>query len=257
MLPDFLLIGAQKCGTTSLYEYLVSHPCVYRASIKEVGYYDRYYQKGFKWYRNQFPTSLRKYHDRVLKGQKAITGEASTGYILYPHALRRIAATLPAAKLILVLRNPVDRAYSHYQHSLRIGRENLSFEDAVEKEEERIGAVYRRVLEDENYYGEDLDYYAYLTTGMYASQVLVLKSLFPDERILILKSEDLLASPQTAVNHVLSFLGLPPMELTQPKKFNSGKYRGINPSTRAELIDRFKPHNQALYDVLGRDFGWQ
>src|SRR6266478_2297403 len=124
---------------------MTRHPYIHRTEAKEVGYFDRYHKRGIKWYKSQFPSSLRRYSEMRLGGRPMITGEASTGYILYPHALKRIARTVPDTKLILILRNPVDRAYSHYQHSVRDGHENLCFEEAIAKEQGRIGEEYRRI----------------------------------------------------------------------------------------------------------------
>jgi Sulfotransferase domain len=257
VLPDFLIIGAQKCGTTSLYEYLTQHPEIYPATVKEVGYFDRYYQKGLPWYRSQFPSAFHKLHARFILRRNFLTGEASTGYILNPHSLRRIAATVPRAKLILMLRNPVDRAYSHYQHTLRMKREPLSFEEAVRKEPERIADTWTRMLEDENYHNLDVARYAYLRTGLYIDQVRVLMSFFSKEQVLIIKNEDFDADPSSIVRQVLGFLGVEIRELLDDSRHNTGKYREMDPRVRKDLIDYFRPYNRQLYEFLGVNFDWE
>jgi hypothetical protein len=250
LLPDFIIIGAQKCGTTSLYNYLIRHPSIYEATTKEVGYFDRYYDKGIKWYRSHFPSSIRKKHEKLFHKRDIITGEASTGYILYPHALRRIAKIIPNAKLILMLRNPVDRAYSHFNHSVRIGAETLPFDEAIEKEQERVGAALRRIRVDEDYYSCDIDYYAYLSTGIYIDQIKTLMSLFPSEQILILKSEDFFMNTQEVFSQVLSFLNMPPYYLEITKKYNLGVYNQMDSAVRNKLMAYFEPYNQSLYEYL-------
>ncbi len=255
-LPDFIIIGAQKCGTTSLYQYLVEHPSIYPASTKEVGYFDRYYSDDIKWYRAQFPSSLRKYYVRWVLGQDFITGEASTGYILNPHALKRISKVVPWAKLILILRNPVDRAYSHYHHTVSLGKETLPFEEAIERETERVGSACRKMLEDGNYYNLDIAQYAYLSTGIYVDQIKTLMRLFPQEQILILKFEDFHGDRSCVFRRVLEFLNMPSWELKDCKKYNVGNYSDMDAAVRKRLVDYFKPYNQRLYEYLGVDFDW-
>src|SRR5436189_26280 len=119
-LPDFLILGAQKAGTTALYAYLRWHPQVTGPSFKEVSFFDRHYARGERWYRAHLPVRRR-----------AVVGEASPSYLFHPLAPERVARMLPEARLIALLRNPVDRAFSHYQHEVALGREQLSFEDAL------------------------------------------------------------------------------------------------------------------------------
>jgi hypothetical protein len=258
VLPDFIIVGAQKCGTTSLFEYIAQHPNVYEPSTKEIGYFDRYYnEKNIRWYRAQFPSIIRKSYARHIRKQPFITGEASTGYILNPHSLKRISQILPRAKIILLLRNPVDRAFSHYQHSVRDGVETLSFAAALDMEEERIGGKWLKTLEDGKYYDLEIAFHAYLLTGVYVEQVKILMRLFPKERVLILKNEDLLSNPADILNVALQFLGLPPMELKHAVKHNEGKYSAMDASVRERLVKYYRGYNRQLNELCGRDFGWE
>jgi hypothetical protein len=258
VLPDFIMAGAQKCGTTSLFEYMAEHPSVYEPITKEIGYFDRYYnEKDIKWYRTQFPSVLTKNYVKYVRREPFVTGEASTGYILNPHSLRRIADLLPKVKIILLLRDPVDRAFSHYQHSVRDGLEPLSFTQALDREEERIGAKWKRTMEDGNFYDFEIALHAYLLTGVYVEQVKVLMNLFPMERVLILKNEDLLSDPTGILNTTLRFLDLPPMEMKEVVKHNAGKYSAMDQSIRQRLVNYYREYNRQLYELCGRDFGWQ
>lgn len=258
LLPDFLIIGAQKCGTTSLYSYLIQSPCIYKAYVKEVGYFDRFYSsKNIKWYRSQFPSFLRRNYVNKFHKKEFVTGEASTGYILNPHSLKRILNVVPLAKLILMLRNPIDRAYSHYNHTARQGLEPLSFKEAIKVENERIGDAWNRMLEDEDYYNFDIALYAYLTTGIYADQVRVLLSLFPKDQILFIKSEDFFKDPASTVKRVLGFLDLPSWELKSDTILLEGKYAKMDENSREKLGDFYRSHNQRLYEYAGMDFGWE
>src|SRR5215216_7751234 len=131
-LPDFLVLGAQKAGTTALYAYLRRHPQIAGPSWKEVSFFDRHYARGESWYRGNFPSRPATWLARRRAGAEPIVGEASPGYLFHPHAPQRVATLLPNVRLIALLRDPVDRALSHYHHELALGRESLSFEEAIE-----------------------------------------------------------------------------------------------------------------------------
>src|SRR5579863_9235330 len=129
MAPDFMIIGALRGGTTSLYSYMTAHPGIGPAYMKEVHFFDVHYKKGFPWYQAQFPSLPQKYYRERVQKQRFITGEASPYYLFHPHAPKRIAKILPQVKLVVLLRNPVTRAYSHYSHEVAGGHESLSFEE--------------------------------------------------------------------------------------------------------------------------------
>ena len=257
LLPDFIIIGAQKCGTTSLYHYLKQHPCVGPVLLKEVNFFDNHYSKGIAWYRTHFPSVLYKFCIKQISKQNFVTGEASPDYIFHPHAPKRVLKILPQVKLIILLRNPVDRAYSHYHHQLRKGREALSFEKAIEKEEERLGGELQKMLLNENYFSLNRQHYSYLSRGIYIDQLKTWINLFPRKQFLIIKSEDFFENPPRIFKHVLKFLNLPNWELKEYRKINYGNYSKIDATTRKHLIDYFKPHNQRLYEYLGVNFGWE
>ncbi|MBA3426416.1 MAG: sulfotransferase [Rubrobacter sp.] len=160
-LPDFLIIGAQKAGTTFLYYLLCQHPYVAPTSEKELHFFDsQKFNKGEGWYRSNFPPPTSE------NGHKVITGEASPYYIYHPLAARRAAQVVPHARLIVLLRNPVDRAYSDYQNRLREGNEFLGFEEAIEAEEERIKGEKEKMLADEGYSSASHRRHSYLARGV-------------------------------------------------------------------------------------------
>ncbi len=256
MLPDFIIIGTQKGGTSSLYDYLAQHPCIAPALESEVHFFDANFHKGINWYRAHFPSLLYRDYVRKVQGRQLITGEKSPYYMFYPHAPRRIFETLPHVKLIVMLRNPVDRAYSHYYHQVRKGRETLSFEEAIAAEPERLKGELEKILEDERYTSYSHVHFSYLSRGIYVDQLKVWMRFFPREQFLILKSEDFFADPPAVYRQVLAFLGLPDWELRNYKKHNVGRYSEMDPATRRRLVEYFRPHNQRLYDYLGVDFGW-
>src|SRR6266568_4357611 len=239
MVPNFIIIGAQKGGTTSLYRYLIEHPNIAPIYVKEPHFFDIYYHKGLGWYRSHFPTAVEKYYARCVEKHDLITGEASPYYLFHPSAAQRVAKTLPKAKLIALLRNPIDRAYSQYQHQLR-----------QPGEEERL-------RQNEKYASFNHRHYSYLARSTYINQLPAWLDIFPREQLLILKSEDLYADPASIVKQTLEHLSVPVSTQQRAyKPFNEAKYTPMNPETRARLVEYFKPYNARLYDLLGRDFGW-
>lgn len=256
VMPDFLIIGSQKCGTTSLYQYLVRHPNIVSASRKQMHFFDNNFSKGITWYRTHFPSAIYKYYYRQVHKQDFLTGEGTPYYIFHPLAAKRVSMHLPNAKFILMLRNPVSRTYSHYNHEVRKGFENLSFEEALEKEPERLAGEVEKMLADETYYSFSHQHHSYVTKSIYADQLNTWFNYFPKEQFLILDADDMYADPPAILKQIFSFLELPHWELKEYKNFNEGGYSKLDPTLRNRLIDLFKPHNQRLYDLLGRKFNW-
>jgi hypothetical protein len=250
VLPDYVIIGAQRCGTTSLHNYLMQHPNVVPSYKKEIKFFDSNYSRGERWYRSHFP-----YEDEMTDEQ-LITGEGSPYYIFHPKAAQRMFAMLPNIKLIALLRNPVDRAYSHYQLSFRRGRETLSFEDALGQEEQRLDGVLENIIANDNYPMFNHKHFTYRLRGIYADQLPAWFEHFSREQILVIKSEDFYADSAGTFQKVISFLELPAWDLPVYKNYNAGQYSTMQPETRAQLVEYFKPHNQRLYELLGTDFGW-
>jgi hypothetical protein len=253
-LPDFLIIGTQKGGTTTLYDgVLRPHPYFKAAAKKEIHYFDtpKFVRRGTEWYRSNFRPS-----PNPKDGRRVLTGEASPFYLFHPLAARRAAETVPRAKIIVLLRNPVDRALSDYWHRATRGREHLDFEDAIEAEEERLQGEREKILADGVYVGRNYRRYSYLSRGIYVDQIAEWHKYFSEDQTLILKSEDFFDNPEPTVKSVLGFLGLPDRGTGLSKIAGKGDYEPMNPETRQRLEAYFEPHNQRLYEYLGRDFGW-
>ncbi|UCD30635.1 MAG: sulfotransferase domain-containing protein [Planctomycetota bacterium] len=257
-MPDFIVIGTQKGGSTSMYQYLASHPYVVPSWRKEVDFFDLYYSKGVSWYRSFFPSTLYYRFFKEFHKRGFLTGEASPYYLIHPHAPKRVSELLPQVKLIAVLRNPVDRAYSHYAGEFEPGYETIdSFEEAIDREEERLEGEYEKLVEDGNYYSYNHHHYSYLTRGIYADQLTRWFEYFPREQILILSSEDLRTDTSGVFKAVQDFLGLPHWEPPAFKKHLSRKYtKKLDAETRKRLVKYFIPHNKRLYNLLGKKFDW-
>jgi hypothetical protein len=254
--PSFLVIGGQRCGTTSLYDHLARHPDVLRAFRKEVHYFDVNWPRGEAWYLSHFPTRAWAGLLSRRRGRPVVTGEASPYYLFHPAAAERAARTVPAARLVALLRHPVDRALSHYHHEVRLGHEKLAFEQAIDAEEERLAGQREALLADDRARSFAHRSWSYLARGRYAEQLEEWWRWFPRERLLVLRSEDLFADPEGTVERVQEFLGLAPMSLGGFGNVNEQRYSRMDPALRARLAARFEPHNRRLYELLGRDLGW-
>lgn len=256
LLPDFIIIGAQKAGTSSLYHYLGQHPDVAPALDKEIHFFDHHFARGIDWYRTNFASSWYLDYSKRWHGRHIITGEASPYYFFHPHAPERIASTLPTVKLIAMLRNPVNRAFSHYHHEVEAGRERLSFEDAFRAEPERLAGEIDKIMQDPHYKSFNHIHFSYLSRGIYVDQLQAWKRHFPDEQMLILNSERFFADPAAGTRQVIQFLGLPDVQIRDFHARNTRSYSRMNPRIRKYLIDYFAPYNQKLYELVGAHFDW-
>jgi hypothetical protein len=255
-LPDFLIVGAQKSGTTSLHRWLEAHPAVRGGTLKEVHFFDGgldpavdTFALGANWYRAHFPL-----RGELAPGQKVF--EASPSYLFHPLAPARIAALLPETRLVAILRNPTDRAISHYFHNVRPNRgglEPLPVAEAMAAEEARLAPALARG----DWKDPDLRAFSYKARGRYLEQLERYRARFPADRLLVLRAEDLFEDPAGLMRRLYAFLGL---EMPRGGDFRpvhvGGNREAVDPGVRAELDAYFAPHNRALAAALGQDFGW-
>lgn len=239
-----------------MYNYLAGHPLCVPALQKEVHFFDYNYSRGIHWYRAHFPTALNLYVNRKSEDGKPVTGEATPYYMFHPHAPERIADAIPEVKLIALLRNPVDRAYSHYQHERRLGREELSFEEAVDRESERLDGEVERMLTDPAYYSYNHQNFSYLSRGIYVVQLAEWLKYFPRERILIIKSEDFDRDTEEVFQEVQGFLGIPETTIESYEKYNYAEYTEMGDELRKRLNDFYRPYNDELNEMLDLDIRW-
>jgi len=245
VLPNFLIIGAARSGTTTLYNRLQGHPDIYLPASKRPE--PHFFLKGAELGRG-----LRYYEERYFSrwsGQKAV-GEASTSYVFGADVPQRIRASLPDVKLICLLRNPVERAFSGYWHTVASGLETLSFEDAIAREGARKTQLAGTAL------GE-IAPFAYVERGLYHEQLLRWLRVFERSALKIVLFDDLIGQPEAMLHDIVRFLGVPPQALPsrELEKENMSVPDGIRISkkTRELLIERFRDDVTALEALLGRD----
>lgn len=245
-LPGIVIVGAMRAGTTSLFSLLAGHPQVAAAFHKEVHYFDLRFHLGTNWYRNQFK------RPRATACGRAIGLESSPYYLFDPRVPARMAAIMPDVKLVFLLRDPVERAFSHYRKNLRDGREPLSFADALAAEDERLAGEEDRMLNDPGYVSGLHQYYSYASRGRYAEQLIRWRRHFPTPQMLVIDAARMFACPAEALSELLAFVELEPWVPRQFVPLNAGQVRmPLDPEVAAGLAARFAPHERRLADLIG------
>ncbi len=237
--PDFMIIGTQKGGTTSLYYYLAQHPQIMPSLIKEIDFWSTKFERGIDWYLAHFPP--------ILEGQQILTGEATPSYFDDRNVAERLFQVFPNMKLILLLRNPVDRAISHYYQWVSMNWEFRSLDVAIASD------LAARESCGNDYWNQPN---SYIARGVYVEFLKKWLSVFPRQQVLILSSEKFYENPAETVQQVFQFLGLPNNKLPAYQKYNSRSYPQVDESIQHLLNNYFKPHNQALEEFLGVEFNW-
>ena len=248
-LPDFLIIGAQKAGTTSLYNYLAQHPKIQPSIFrKEINYFEkRYYRKSLRWYQSQFSPST----------PGLLNFEASTNYLFYPWAAKRVFETLPKSKIIILLREPKQRAWSQYKHQIRSKEEQLEFPEALERELNLIDAEEEKILANPKYFSKSFRNYSYLKRGLYCKQIQNWLQYFKIEQFFIYSSENFYKDPKKTCYEIFDFLEIERFPVDVSSKHNQSDTKQLPPEKTLELMDDyFREPNQMLYELLSQSFEW-
>ena len=252
-LPDLIIIGAQKSGTTSLYAYLSHHPQFLKPYEKEVHFFDGgldaavdNYKKGQAWYRAHFP--LRR------NGSDSKIFEASPLYIFNPLVPERMFDLLPHVKIVAILRNPTERAISHYFHEKQRGYESLPIMEALLGEERRM----EEAIQSKDYKNYSFIHHSYKSRGHYKEQLERFFKCFPRQQFLIVTSEEFFHDQTNVLRKVTDFAGA-------NSSFQVGDARPRNVAKNKEQVSDevyeylnqyFKFHNEALYELLGKEYNW-
>jgi hypothetical protein len=259
--PDFLIIGTKRGGTTSLFKYLQRHPSILPMwpgveNAKKTHFFDQFYDRGPLWYRSHFPTDLQRRRVAEATGAWPLTGEAAPYYMFHPLVLKRVVETIPQVKVLVLLRNPVDRIWSHYHERVDAGTEQLAFREALDAEAERMEGEAERIIREPGYYSARHDFSSYLSRGRYLEHLEPwLDRLYPNQ-LHVVRSEDLYRQPQVVLPEVHRFLGLPEVPPETPHRFNYVPASKIDASTRTWLADYYAPHVEAIEKRLDRRFHW-
>ncbi len=259
VLPDLILIGAGKSGTTSLFNYLNEHSCIVKPAYKEIGFFDDNFHLGLNWYRSLFPTKFTK-HNIETKYGNFLTFEETPWYIYRPWVIKRIHDILPSVKILALLRNPVDKAYSHYNmdKTLKPARKTIkSFDEIIEDDIKNISKYEEthKKITDESF--NDLVQNSYLARGFYAKQLKPWFKAFNRNDILVVSSEELFTKTQKTLDDIFSFLNLKSEKIMNIDKKNVGVYDNAMPQhIRKKLLAYFSKYNEDLFDLIDARFDW-
>lgn len=249
MKPGYLVVGTKRGGSTSIAEWITRHPEVAPCrTAKGTHYFDVNFDRGASWYYSAFPKQ---------SGEWKITGEASPYYMFHPLSPERIAAELPDVKLLLCLRDPVARAWSHHAYETARGHETETFERALDLEPERLAGEAQAIIDDPSYNSPAWRYQAYLRRGHYDEQLAHLYTLFDPAQVYVMQSERAFADPNGELAKVFDFLGVSAHHLEDLAPKNANKPYGDMPTPMVHrLREYYRPHNERLYALPGVDFAW-
>lgn len=261
--PDFLIVGTKRGGTTSLFQYLLMHPGVLGLFPQSRGkkstdyFFSTTYDRGPEWYRSHFHTERHRARLQGRLGYRPVSGEASPYYIWDPRIAERVRRDAPDVKAIMLVRDPVRRAWSHYLERTQNQVEPLAFPDAIAAEEGRLEGELDRMMADPGYHSTAWDWYSYRARGDYLPQLRHWTSVLGRDNLLVVRSEDMYADPQVVVDQVSDFLGIPTHQLPTRRVFNAAHSSPKMPeASAAELRAHFAPKVAELERWLGRPLGW-
>lgn len=248
-MADFLLLGAARCGTTSLFRYLQQHPQILPSRNKELHFFDLQFESGSAWYgKHFFPSTLR--------GERYIVGEATPYYLFHPLVPARVRAALPNVRLIVTLREPAERAVSHYAHNLYQGYETLPLAEALAREDERLAGEEARMLHNPTYHSFHHQHHSYKARGRYAQQLQRWLAFFPRTQLYVVVLEEWQAQPQIMLAQICRFLGLPEHQFDTRVCHNARERIHTPVAVAHELDAYFRESNRNLETLLGRPIGW-
>lgn len=255
LAPSFLVIGAQRCGTTTMFRLLSAHPHLVRPPWwKGTGYFDDDYQRGPAWYRGHFP--LRATTEALHPGPTH-TFECSGYYLFHPLAAERIAADLPGVQVVAMVRDPVERAWSAYRHERARGFETLGFDDAVAAEPRRLADEEDRLREDPTYHSDAHRHFGYLGRGEYARQLERYVECLGVDRVHVLDADHFFARPRSQFAGLQQALGLPVWLPPHVPQENARPGAGLDAARRRLLARHFAPHDEQLAALTGRSPSWR
>lgn len=253
MLPEFLIVGGQRCGTTTLFRVLSDHPQVIRPTLsKGINYFDINYVRGPRWYRAHFP--LKRSWRRT---GSLVTFESSGYYSHHPLAAERIGRDLPGVRLVMMVRDPAERAFSAYKHAIARGLETESFTRALELEPQRLEGEVEKMTADPRYQSYSYRHQAYVTRGQYAEQIQRLQDAVGPEKVYVMDADSFFSDPVGEFGALTHWLALDPWTPPEVGRWNARTSAPMPPEIRERLDHHFEPHDLALTEVLGHPPSWR
>jgi hypothetical protein len=258
VLPNLLIAGGQRCGTTSMYRALAQHPDVFKPTFhKGVHFFDVHYDRGLDWYRAHFPLQATVDRRQRRRGPIPAVFESSPYYGFHPLAGQRIASDLPGVRLLVLIRDPVERAYSAHAHELARGYETEPFERALELEDSRVAGEEERLVADPHYVSHAHQHQAYVRRGQYIDLLRRLEGLVGRDRLHVVDSHRFFTEPERVFPEVLDFLGLPAVPGIRFEQHNARPRSSLGDTVRRRLDEHFRPYDDALAGWLGWTPSWR
>lgn len=265
--PDFLVIGAKRGGTTSLYRWLLGNPQVLpmvpsarllplAEDIKGAHYFDTEWHRGDTWYRSHFASERARRSAEHALGRPVVTGESSPYCLFAPRAAERAAATVPDARMVVALREPVDRAWSHWKEQRRRGSEPLDFPAAIAAEAGRLAGEEQRLAADDRARSDAHESHGYVRQSQYVDGLRRWLGHVAREQVLVVWSDALYRDPQPTYDAVCRHLRVESTPLRDLRARNAAAGAPVPPELRASLAAGFAPYDAALRDLLGGPLGW-
>ena len=248
-LPNFIIIGVKRCGTTTLYEQLSEHPCIEKSAHDNLGFFNNNFELGVNWYKSHFVTNFKKNQIKKKYGKFA-TYDVTSSYIQKKKTAENIFSVLPSVKLILILRNPSDRAYSEYNQNIVDEDESRSFEELIKREIHEIKNKGNESMEF------SVDKINLVKKGIYIKQILPWLEIFPKKQILIISTEEFDENTSETYNKIFRFLELPKYEIKNNKRYRKGNYEKMKEETRQTLNNFYQKYNEELFQKIGKNFEW-
>ena len=247
-IPNFIVIGVKRCGTTTLYEQLSEHPCIEKSSHDNLGFFNNNFELGINWYKSHFVTNLRKREIERKYGQFA-TYDVTSSYIQKKKTAENIFKTLPNVKLIIILRNPTDRAYSEYNQNIIDENESREFIDLIKQEIKEI-----QNMENIEFSSDKINL---VKKGMYEKQISPWLEIFDRKQILFITTEEFGEKTTETYDKIFRFLELPEYKIKNKEMHRKGAYKEMNVKTRKILDDFYEPYNKELFQKIEETFQWK
>jgi hypothetical protein len=257
-LPSLLIMGGQRCGTTSMYKALLQQPTIFRPVWRKgVHYFDIAFEQDLDWYRGHFPLQSQLDRSSRRHQTRALCFESSPYYLFHPLAADRIAESLPGVKVLVLVRDPVERAYSAHAHELARGFEDLPFEEALAAEPRRLDGEDERLRLDPDYQSQAHRHQAYRQRGEYAPQLARLGALFGRERVKVVDSHRFFETPQVVYADVLDWLGVDATRQAVFDRYNGRSRLRMPDHLRRDLGAYFASYDEQLTPWLGHQPSWR
>jgi hypothetical protein len=259
MTPNFLMCGGNRCGTTALHRALIEHPLVAPPVLhKGVNYFDVNYPKGPNWYRGHFPVRAVAQRRTGQSERPPLAMEASGYYLDHPAAAHRIARDLPGVKAIVMLRDPVERAHSAHRMNIVRGYDTVTFDEAIELEQERNAGELERMLADPGYASFPDRHFSFVRRGQYADRLEVFFEQLGRENVHVLFSERFSEHPEQEYARVLEFLGLPShLPAAGFGRWAPSPPAEMSAAARHRLEEHYLPYDDRLEVLLGETLPWR